>query len=697
MNVAQALDDLASRFGILPGYIDLAGSKQTTGPDTKKALLRGAGLVLDNDAMIFEALADVTAREDRSLLANEIVIESGRRAVIECPASTEWRIVSELQNEVCAGRAGKGGIKFSPLPSGIYGLEFAVQGSTGAATIIVAPPGLPSVDDITGTSRIWGINLALYGLRSERNTGLGDYEDLAQAAERAAEFGAGFVGINPVHALGWHDGGTRSPYSPSHRGFLNTTHIALDRIIGLENNPRVRKMLTAAELKFAPVRASEAVNYLAHQTQHQILLEHLFPIFIEQADPDPRSKFNAFCLERGRSLIEFALFESLSEDHGADWRNWPGELKDKNNAQVADAEKRLQSRICFHSWIQWLADQQLSGAQRRAKCSGMTLGLYQDLAVGPRRGAAESWCENDTVALGVSLGVPPDQFSPLGQNWNLAAFAPNKLSTHRFANWQRVIAQAMRHSGILRIDHVLGMNRSYWIPDDGSPGGYVQQLSDVLFGIISILAERAGTVVIGEDLGLVPHGFRKQMRGWGFYGYSVLQFEKTDTGHFRAHGDLRQHSLACFGTHDTPTLKGYWQGRDIDWWQELGWIDQNQADRNRCDRNAEKRDLLSIGPAIAPEAASEARNFESFRDSIHQSLACSPAAMVSVQLDDIFGLGEAQNLPGTIDEHPNWQRRYPISLEDFSTNAEFLNISQIMADSGRSPIIASPKETKNDG
>ncbi|MGR3289848.1 MAG: 4-alpha-glucanotransferase, partial [Paracoccaceae bacterium] len=231
----------------------------------------------------------------------------------------------------------------------------------------------------------------------------------------------------------------------------------------------------------------------------------------------------------------------------------------------------------------------------------------------------------------------------------------------------------------------------------GSPGGYVQQLSDVLFGIISILAERAGTIVIGEDLGLVPHGFRKEMRGWGFYGYSVLQFEKTDTGHIRAHGDLRPQSLACFGTHDTPTLKGYWQGRDIDWWLELGWINRNQADRNRCDRNAEKRDLLSIGPATAPEGASEARNFESFRDSIHQSLACSPAAMVSVQLDDIFGLGEAQNLPGTIDEHPNWQRRYPISLEDYSTNAEFLNISQIMADCGRSPIIASPKETKNDG
>ena len=596
MNATQALDDLADRYGILPGYLDFAGIEQTTGPETKTALLRGAGLVLDSDAMIFEALADDTAKEDRRLLAAEVVIESGQPALLECPAGTEWRIVSEPQIEVCAGRAGKGGIKIPPLPSGIYGLEFAAQGSTGATTVIVAPPGLPSVDDITGTARIWGINLALYGLRSDRNTGLGDYEDLAQAAEGAVEFGAGFVGINPAHALGWRDSGTRSPYSPSHRGFLNTAHIALDGIIGLENNPAARKLLAAAELNFAPVRASETINYIEHQTQHQIILEQLFPKFMEQAEPDHRSNFNAFRLDRGRSLIEFAFFEALSEDHGADWRTWPSELQDKNSAQVADAEQRLQPRIRFHSWLQWLADQQLSGAQRRAKSSGMALGLYQDFAVGPRRGAAESWCESDTVARGVSLGAPPDHLSPGGQNWNIAAFAPNKLSTHKFAAQQRVIAQAIRHSGMLRIDHVLGMNRSFWIPDDGSPGGYVRQPSDVIFGIISIQAERAGIVVIGEDLGLVPEGFRKEMSRRGFYGYSVLQFEKSEKRGFAAYSDLRLRSLACFGTHDTPTMKGYWQGRDIDWWQKLGWIDQIQADRNRRDRSVEKLDLGSIGP-----------------------------------------------------------------------------------------------------
>jgi len=249
----------------------------------------------------------------------------------------------------------------------------------------------------------------------------------------------------------------------------------------------------------------------------------------------------------------------------------------------------------------------------------------------------------------------------------------------------------MRHSGMLRIDHVLGMNRSFWIPDDGSPGGYVRQPSDVQLGIISIHAERAGAVVIGEDLGLVPVGFREEMSERGFYGYSVLQFEKSRNGRFAAHSDLRPRSLACFGTHDTPTLKGYWQGRDIDWWQELGWIDRNQADRDRRDRAAEKLDLGSIGPAAGPEAASGPKNFDGFRDRVHQSLAHSPAAMVSVQLDDVLGQSQAQNLPGTVDEHPNWQRRYAVSLENFSSNAEFLRVSQIMADSGRSPKMAPPQ------
>jgi 4-alpha-glucanotransferase len=319
-------------------------------------------------------------------------------------------------------------------------------------------------------------------------------------------------------------------------------------------------------------------------------------------------------------------------------------------------------------WLQWVADTQLTNAQSRSKAAGMALGLYLDLAVGSRRDGAESRCEQAAVAQGVSIGAPPDQLSPEGQNWNLTAFAPRKLKSLRYRPLRRIIAQVIRHAGVIRIDHVLGLNRSYWIPDDGSPGGYIRQPFESLLAIIKIEAERFNCAVVGEDLGLVPDGFRDTMRENGFYGYSVLQYEKDAHGKFRNLDDIPHQVLSCFATHDTPTIKGYETGRDIEWWEKLNWVDAQMADQMRHDRATE---------------VDEYRGKADFQTCVHIQLAQSKAALVAVQLDDVLGVVDAQNLPGTINQHPNWRRKYDVHLGNLGTDGRLGATASIMNDADR--------------
>ncbi len=308
------------------------------------------------------------------------------------------------------------------------------------------------------------------------------------------------------------------------------------------------------------------------------------------------------------------------------------------------------------------------------------MGLYLDLAVGARRGGAESWCENDSVAHGVSLGAPPDQLGPDGQNWGLMGYAPRKLADNKYKPLRRIYRSAMKHAGVLRIDHVLGLNRSFWIPDDGSPGAYVSQPLDVFLALLSIEAAASNTAVIGEDLGLVPDGFREAVQNHGIYGYSVLQYEKWPEGRFKNPSELRQFSLASFSTHDTPTLKGYLSGCDIKWRDRLRGDGEGVSHSAYEDRRNEVKALATLDPDASHH---EDVSFEHMFEAIHGSLAASGVSMISVQLDDILGLEEAQNLPGTIDQHPNWRRKCPCNLAELSSNPDFERMSELMEKNDR--------------
>lgn len=675
MTADTALDELAALFGILPEFVDLAGQRQATARETKIALLRANGLHLDDDAMIQSELDAIRHARNRRTFPVEVIVAAGEHTPFTVPEHTEWSLQLEgAQVHAFEGRAGAD-FQLPPLPSGIHTLFVGSGAARETVRVIAAPQSAPSVEDVTGQSRIWGLNTALYGLHSAQTMGLGDFRDLAGAASAVGGMGAAFLGINPVHAIGWAEHGTISPYSPSHRGFLNTAHIAADRIPGLEKCSAAHALVQTISSFGARARV---IDYQQHYQLHCALLQDLYALFQQQADASALSDFDTFCDQQGGSLERFARFEALSQFHGPDWRNWPPELQNAGSAatQVAKANTR------FHKWLQWIAASQLSAAQEDARHSGMSLGLYLDLAVGPRRGAAETWCETDTVATGVSIGAPPDFLSPAGQKWDLAGFAPRKLADTNYQALRDILAHTMRHCGVLRIDHVLGMNRSFWIPDDGSPGGYIKQPFDALLAVVAIEAERAGTVVIGEDLGLVPDGFRETMRARGLYSYSVLQYEKNHDSQINRPDQLRPASLACFGTHDTPTLKGYLEGRDIDWWQKLNWIDDAGAQDAKAQRHKEVAGLCRWNGSD-DDAAMDEPSFEQLSDCIHAALAKSQIAMVSVQLDDVLAETEAQNLPGTIDEHPNWRRRCQIPVEALKTNTRFLRIAKLMNDGGR--------------
>jgi 4-alpha-glucanotransferase len=649
MSAHHDLAALADLCGILPSYHDLQGGERITSPETQKALLAANGIDVVNEASIHETLAAMRGAIEDRWFPEEVIIESGVTAPLDFGLGATWQLRLDGQETITAEGHPCNFITLPPLPSGIYALTAQASGRTEFVTVLAAPKRLPSTETVTGKGRIWGLNLALYGLQSKRNSGLGDFEDLAQIAGIAGEHGAAFLGINPLHNMGFSDVDAISPYSPSHRGYVNTSYIALDAIPGLDS--------AQDAAAFAGIKEAETVQYADHKRAHNQMLEALYVTFKSDAAPAAKAAFANFKQSSGSEMQDFATFETLSETHGTDWRTWPNDTGSMPN-----------ERIEFHIWHQWVANTQLGTAQDRAKAAGMPLGLYLDLAVGPRRDGAESWCERDAIAKGVSIGAPPDHLSPEGQNWDLAAFSPRKLSALRYAPLRRILAQTMRHAGIIRIDHVLGLSRSFWIADDGSPGGYIRQPFESLLAIIKIEAERHNCVVIGEDLGLVPNGFRDTMRDHGFYGYSVLQYEKDNQDTFRDPGRGLAQVLSCFATHDTPTIKGFETGRDIDWWHRLGWIDDDASDALHDQR--------------AADVSAMSRDAD-LRANVHDTLARSNAGLVAVQLDDVVGAVEAQNLPGTIDEHPNWRRKYDTSLEDLSNDDRLGTVASMMHDAGR--------------
>ncbi len=655
MKADVALGQLARAHGILSHYRDMQGQERTASPDTMRALLAANSVAAESDKLVRESLEALRAVRKARKFPVEVIIESRKETKLTLGSFDSWQLRRDEAREVLASGRAADTIALPALASDVYTLEVGHSAIRETIRVIAAPTRAPSVPDQTQLTRIWGVNLALYGLRSSRNAGLGDYADLADMARIAGQIGADFTGTNPLHAMG-HSSKAFSPYSPSHRGFLNTGHIALDAIPGLENAPVADRILSAEDAEMAHLRSAQFVDYDRQRTIHRRVLAALYDAFQAGATVWALDALSSFAKERGSDLARFARFEAVADQHGPNWREWPNLAGTTRDDDCAD----------FHVWLQWVADRQLGSAQRAARENGMSLGLCLDLAVGARRDGAESWCDREVIARGVSVGAPPDHLNPKGQNWSISAYSPRGLAAQNYRPFRRLLAATMRHAGVVRIDHVLGLSRSFWIPDDGSPGGYVRHPFDALLAILKIEAERHGTVVIGEDLGLAPSGFRKTMRSHGIYGYCVMQYERDRNRRLKPASRASKQVLACFSTHDTPTVRGFETGRDIDRWESLGWIDKQETVRARAQRGKDVADLAERCPD------------DGFNATVHKLLARSPSTMVAAQLDDILEHAEAQNLPGTTDEHVNWRRRYCVAVEELAKDGRFQALGDVM-------------------
>ncbi|WP_323765516.1 4-alpha-glucanotransferase [Marinovum sp.] len=655
MSADAALRQLALACGVHLDFHDLTGTRRETPVPTLRALLRALGVEAESGAQVAEALACRQADTADRHLPEEMLLRAGQPTEITLAAPCRWQVVGEDGRELAAGKA-ETQLTLPPLEVGYASLHLTGEGWREESFLLLRPPHAPLLSETSGHHRSWGVTAALYGLRSGSNGGLGSYDDLAKAAGALGRHGAQFLGINPVSALGWAAEDTISPYSPTHRGFFNADHIAVEGGLG-------------------PTPENALIDYKAFRARQRPALE------AEYARTATSKDFKAFCAKANASLEDFSCYEAISERHGTDIRQWPAALQQPGPAAIKEAGRRAE----FHRWLQWRAEREIDAAQAAARTSGMSLGLYLDLAVGARPGGAEAWMHDDTIARGVTIGAPPDQLSPEGQSWDLVAHAPGRLAQARYTPLRTMLRKLMEKCGLLRIDHALGLMRSYWLPDDGSPGAYVTQPFETLLAVIAIEAHRARCVVVGEDLGLVPDGFRQTMNTAGLYSYAVWQYETFDDGTLHPASDLRPFSLACFSTHDTPTLRGFWYGADVELWRDMGWISDAEAAGRHGHRSHQRAGLrrdCAIAPAAGPEEIAGV---------IHGALTRSPAAMVAVQLDDLLGQTDAPNLPGTIDEHPNWRRRTGLAVEDFATAPQLAESAATMRTGNRQPPVPAEK------
>ncbi|MBX2884489.1 MAG: 4-alpha-glucanotransferase [Granulosicoccus sp.] len=657
----ELIKRLSSHYGIASEYTDLAGVVRPTSIDTQRALLRANGVEPDA-AGLAQVEHDLLNNKPVDGLPDDLVVQSHQPYTVKLDKNLEWQLTTTDDPQYAASGRANGSLELPPLEPGVYELKLRIKHLEQSIVVIATPARCPMLPENTPLARHWGINAALYGLSSDRNLGVGDYVDLQSLARAAGQSGASFIGLNPVHALGLGNCDVISPYSPSHRSMLDTQAIALDAIPGLEDNERAQAVIGQARVRSRKSAETAFIDYPGQRRALQSGLEALYQIFREEAGADAREGFSGFQCSVSPTQYNYSLYEAIAHYHGSDWTRWPDglRLRDLTTLDTFAEQHRELRNFCL--WTQWVASVQLSKAAEVATDSGLSLGLYLDFAVGSRRIGAESWCEMDSTATGISIGAPPDHLSPAGQNWELSGFSPQKLQRQSYRPYQLMLRAVMQQARMLRLDHVLGLNRIFWIPDDGSPGAYIKQPFASLLAIVKIEAQRAGTIIIGEDLGLVPDGFRETIREAGFYGYSVLQFEKNKKHEFTDPALNPRQTLACFGTHDTPTIRGFSRGRDIDWWLKLGWIDQAQA------KDAQKRRLLELDALYRltdQVRADTTQTAESRKliDLIHRLLADSGSALVTLQLDDLLEIEEAQNLPGTVDEHPNWRRRYPVSVD----------------------------------
>jgi len=690
---------LAAHAGILPGYVDQTGKeKRKTSDETRRALLAALGIDASTDAAARESLEAMRAATREELIAPVRVVEQGTSAarVLEASAppsrgrSGPWRLELELEHGERRVSEGpwRGDTMLelalpADLPLGYHTarLTFSAGGSEWVKEqrLIIVPRRCVTPDDLLGGESAFGLVANLYTVRSADNWGIGDFSDLGTLAEWGASVGAEFVGVNPLHAL-LNRGSDVSPYSPVSRLFRNPIYIDVAAVPELELVPELAERIRSTELKsqLDALRAAASVRYEQVMGVKGLALDALHRVFAERVhgSGDVRDRaYREFVARRGEPLMRFATWMAIAEQNadGADWRKWPAELREHGSEAVRRFAAEHAQRVDYHQWLQFEADRQLEIAATRAADAGMRIGLYQDLAIGTSPAGADTWAFPELFVQGASIGAPPDPYSATGQNWGLPPLDPRAMRSNRYQYFIDLVRSGFRHAGALRIDHVMGLFRLFWIPQGktGVDGAYVRYPAEDLLGIVALESARHNALVVGEDLGTVPKDVPPALEKWGVLSSKVLYFERNSRGAFKPAMRYPRLALATANTHDMPTIAGFWEGRDIAVRREVGLIaSDGDAERAREDREGDRAALLRrlraekiIPREQAPDTPAE------LRGAVHAFLCRTPAQLVGLSLDDLAGEVEPVNVPGVgPDKYPSWTRKMRLDLATITSS-----------------------------
>ncbi|MEU9198758.1 4-alpha-glucanotransferase [Streptomyces sp. NPDC048332] len=579
-------------------------------------------------------------------------------------------------------------------PPGVYRLTVRAPGApdrrsgpggpvTETCTLVVAPARVPQPP-----GRSHGFLVQLYSLLSARSWGMGDLGDLADLASWSGRcLGAGFVQVNPLHAAVLGNPTDPSPYRPSSRRFPDPVHLHIESVpeYGHAPEPAVLDDLRrrAAELSEAVLNKGALIDRDAVWELKRQALGILVGVPLT---PGRRAAYCDFLAAQGQALEDHALWCALAEVHGSDWHTWPAGLRDPRSRETARARAELLDRVDFHCRLAWLTDAQLAAAQRAAKDAGMAVGIVHDLAVGVHPGGADTWAQQDAFAHGMSVGAPPDAFNARGQDWGLPPWRPDALAASGYAPYRGLLRGLLAHAGALRIDHVMGLFRLWWVPEGRPPteGTYVSHDAEAMLAVLVLEAHRAGTVVIGEDLGTVEPGVREALARRGVLGTSVLWFERdwSGTGRPLAPEEWREDCLATATTHDLPSTAARLTGDHVTLRHRLGLL-ARPLEEERTEDGTDTAEWLGLLSRLGllPEGGDDE---EAAVRAVHRFLLRTPARMAGVWLPDTIGDRRPQNLPGTWDQYPNWRlpiadaEGRPVTLEELAASPRLHRLMEVL-------------------
>lgn len=678
---SHELIELARSYGILTEWTDQAGANRRVGAATIEAVLTALGVDVTTPSAVWNSLLARRNEAWRRMLPPVFVSKAGQentcwihiphgdsaRAWVDVEGGVRGWALDSIEKwvnprHIDGQLIGEATVRIPwDMPMGWHVLWAESVGADGvvrkaSCPLVITPAKLDPPK--TADGRQWGFMSQVYSMRSESSWGIGDLGDLADLAAWSGHVeGADFVLVNPLNATSPVAPLEASPYLPATRRFFNPIYLRVEAIeefagLGLAERAMIEELSI-------PLRAlSSSPDLIDRDRIWEGKSKALRIVFQAPLTPGRQARFDAFVAREGQGLIDFAVWCALVEEYGPDFRAWPEALQDARSAEVSAECRRLAESVRWHFWLQWQLDEQLAKAQRNATESGMRSGIVHDLAVGVHPLGSDAWALRDVLAKAVTVGAPPDMYNQLGQDWSQPPWRPDALAEAAFLPYREMLRTILRNAGGIRVDHVLGMFRLWWIPQGFPPsaGAYVQCDHDALVGIMLLEAQRAGAWLVGEDLGTMLPWVQDYLLERGVLGTTVLWFERDRSEEADVPLDpamWRRNALATVTVHDLPPTAGFLAGEHVRIRSELGLLTRSAA-AEMADNEAaiaEWRELVIEHGLLDAEATSD----EDFIVALHRLVAESPALLVGVALTDAVGDRRAQNQPGTSTQYPNWK------------------------------------------